>query len=334
MDSNGNPHIAFSHWDYSHDAFGRRTTVTRIDYATLKGDNWTVETVDSSAMGASVLKLDSTDQPHILYSQGGNTRFVLKYAFWAGGNWSIQTVDSSESRMFYALALDSSGNPHIAYTTCNHSQNGNNSNTADIKYASYNEKRWTTQTIDTMNSSVGFNELSLALDSKGYPHVIYLENVKFQFPSIAVSGYSSIVTYKIKYASLSESKWQSQTLFTNCTSISDLVFSSDGHPVFCFVNNSYSYYPPNSSYSSNVTINFAYWDGEHWLAHPIPTSVPSSGKLFPKLRCQRKPTGLLLQSNQSQCKRLILCPLDRPKLENYKPRLDLQFKRCLLGNRC
>jgi hypothetical protein len=288
LDSNGNPHVVFSHWDYSTDTMGRPSTVNRLDYAVWNGSCWNTQTVDSSAQEC-VLKVDSEGQPHIIYVQGGGSRFFLNYAVLEGGNWSIQTLDSSWGGMHCAMALDSRENPHVVYTAADPTKNENGSSTKEIKYARYNGHNWTTQTIERVNSSVRFTQLALALDSNGNPHVIYLHNVVFRFPSTSVSGYSNLYTYNVKYASLSGSNWQSQTLFTNCTEVSNLVFNSEGQPCFCYENNSYSYNSPNSAYSSNGTIYFAFWNGQQWLSRPLPTYPPSSAKLFLNLDTSGNP---------------------------------------------
>jgi hypothetical protein len=75
----------------------------------------------------------------------------------AEATWTTQTVDSSgEVRNHPSIALDSSGNPHIAYVVI-----------GSLKYASWNGAKWNVQDVD-----VGVFP-SLVLDKKGTPHILY-----------------------------------------------------------------------------------------------------------------------------------------------------------------
>jgi len=270
LDSNGNPHVAFIHWNPAQDSFGRPDMTTRLDYAVWTGDRWDIQTVDSFTSIEATLKLDAHDTPHIIY----NTYFqeqqsFLKYAVKEGQTWNIQTIDSTKGWMSYSMALDSSGNPHVVYT-----------DTQDIKYAYFNDGKWIIQTIDRVNSSVGFNELSMALDSNDNPHIIYLESTMFPYPSQTVGRYSYLDSYNIKYACLSNNSWQSQTVFINSTNLGNLVLNSEGYPRFCYEYDVYSVSIEYGSYWVNSTDNYGYWDGQKWVSTPIPAYFRSGENLL------------------------------------------------------
>jgi hypothetical protein len=289
LDSNGNPQVVFSHWDYARGTDGSITTISRIDYAVWTGSNWDIQTVDPSGMGGG-LKLDSGNRPHIVYISGSNLNYSLKYGILNGGTWNIQTIDSSESSMIYSMALDSAGNPHVVYTTYHYAENYNNeSSTQDIKYAYYNGTSWIIQTIDKVKISVGYNEVSITIDSNGNPHVIYLENVRFPYPSTAVGGFSFLDCYNVKYAYLSGNHWQNQTLFTNSTNLGNIVLNSDMQPTFCYEHDIYSVNIEYGSYGVNGTDNYAYWDGHEWISQPICSSGLQSGKTFMQLDSSGNP---------------------------------------------
>jgi hypothetical protein len=281
LDSNGNPHVVFSHWNYARNTNGATTTTSRIDYAVWTGSNWDIQTVDPSGTGGW-LKLDSGNRPQMIYASGSNVNYFFKYAVLNGGAWNIQTIDSSEWGMQYSMALDSAGNPHIIYTTYHYSENyGNVSSTQDIKYAYYNGVSWAIQTIEKAKTSVGYNTLSIAIDSKGNPQVLYLEAASFPYPrKNAVGGFSFLGSYNVKYASLSDNLWQSQTVFTNSTSIGNLVLNSDGQPSFCYEHDVYSVKVEYGSYGVNATNNYGFWDGQEWVSRPIYSDRFQSGKTF------------------------------------------------------
>ena len=74
-----------------------------------------------------------------------------------GSNWVLQ--DTGISAASATLALDSSGNPHIA---CIDGQL--------VKYASWTGNYWSIQTVDTVNLTYYPVELSLAIDQNNIPY--------------------------------------------------------------------------------------------------------------------------------------------------------------------
>ncbi len=289
LDSNGNPHVAYTHWEYDHDSFGRTITTSSLYYANWTSNGWDIQTVDSSG-SAGVLKLDSNDLPHIVFDTGFYYD-TLKYAVKNGATWNVQTIATSDKYMTYSLALDQSGHPHIVYTSYNDSENnGYSYDTQDIKYAYFNGDNWLIQKIDTVNFSVGFNELSIAIDSEDKPQVIYLENVEYHFPSNAVGGYSPLDTYNVKYAYLSGGQWSSQTVFTNTTNPGNLVLDSNDQPSLCYSHDIYSYYSPNNSYSANSTLTCGFLNGNTWVTRPVYSGNSQSGKSLLELDSSGNPT--------------------------------------------
>ena len=77
---------------------------------------WHTEIVDSAddyyiGKYASIA-LDSSNNPHIVYSQGSKE---IKYAYF-NGTWHIDTIDSNAYLAYgSSVALDASSNPHIVY---------------------------------------------------------------------------------------------------------------------------------------------------------------------------------------------------------------------------
>ena len=85
-----------------------------------------------------------------------------------------------EGGLFSSLVLDSSGNPHVSYEDSLHES---------LRYATYKGTSWNSELVDarTFNyfdglvataASVG-QYSSLALDSKGYPHISYYDYTSF-----------------------------------------------------------------------------------------------------------------------------------------------------------
>ena len=100
--------------------------------------------------------------------------------------WSNMTVDShGVTGQFTSLALDSSGKPHISYTSLFN---------IDLYYASWTGSGWNIETVDSAGD-VGYFT-SLALDSSGKPHISYNDNANDD----------------LKYASRTESGWINETV--------------------------------------------------------------------------------------------------------------------------
>ena len=133
--------------------------------------------------------MDTNGNPHILYvryEQNG-----LEYASWTGSNWNTQTIDPNatlSNNGFGTLALDSEGNPHIAFT-----------DGSTLYYASWNESiNWTVQTICTSPSATPYLSTGpLALDSKNTPYIMWDD-----------SG-------NVQLSTLNNSSWITQTIASN-----------------------------------------------------------------------------------------------------------------------
>jgi hypothetical protein len=152
LDSKGNPHICYD---------GGPDGTLRQAY--WNGSGWSIQDVAPVRAWSICLKIDQNDKLHLCYTVGGDDS-GLKYATFSGSNWSIQTVD--ETGWDASLALDSLGNPHIAYEL---------DNGAGHKYTKWTGSSWSTYTIDQEGSSSirGNNFVSLALDSARNPHIAY-----------------------------------------------------------------------------------------------------------------------------------------------------------------
>jgi len=154
LDSSGNPHI--SYYD---------VTAGNLKYARWTGSDWDAETADDSTNHVGVatsIALDDGNDPHISYVDTDDA--TLKYAHKSGASWTIVPVAVGGVAEYTSLALDSTGNPHIAFRK------------QGLRYTHWTGTEWLTDTV----ASGACSYPSLALDSSGIPHIAYrLDGVKY-----------------------------------------------------------------------------------------------------------------------------------------------------------
>jgi hypothetical protein len=145
LDTNDVPHIAYT--DFTHN---------QLNYATLDGGNWVIETIEAPPAGYYVqqgsLAFDSNGDPHVAY--GVNNVPLFRYASRNGGTWSTEIVASFRIALWISLEIDSQDVPHISYwDAANH-----------LGYATKVGGAWSFETIET-SDQYSPRYSSLALDS-------------------------------------------------------------------------------------------------------------------------------------------------------------------------
>ncbi|UCC58555.1 MAG: hypothetical protein JSW14_01145 [Candidatus Bathyarchaeum sp.] len=128
-----------------------------------------------------------------------------------GISWTVQTVDEKGQRYgngYIPIVLDSSNNPHIAYTVFDYPPY----TYAIVSYASWNGSGWTTQIIEEYKTAY-----SLTLDADDNPHILY--------------GGESLI-----YASWTGTNWYNQTVDENGGGYGVVVLDSSGNPNIAYTN--------------------------------------------------------------------------------------------------
>ena len=89
--------------------------VTSFVCNNVRGEIWSIETIDDAGYVGASIALDNNDNPHISYYDSINED--LMYVKWTGSTWDIQTVDSPGIvGRFASIALDDNDYPHISYS--------------------------------------------------------------------------------------------------------------------------------------------------------------------------------------------------------------------------
>ena len=182
--------MAVDNRDHPHFAYVSRRE-TGLHYAYWDGTKWHKQIIDPGHINYfTSIQLDSDGHPRISYYlyhlPTGEYSLHLKYAYFDGKSWYIQTVDPRmHTGKMNSLAVDRQGNPHIAYSYLG--------TTGDMLYAHWQGSNWQFSAADlakTENTHLGYGN-NIALDSKGYPHIVYFDNVK----------------NNVKYASWDGNRW-------------------------------------------------------------------------------------------------------------------------------
>jgi hypothetical protein len=276
LDSQGNPHIIYINTTVSGSPFHGLKAYSSLNYAYKIGQDWNLQTVDSTGFNGIVLALDASNNPHILYNGFDPNGNLLKYAFWNGENWTLQTFIASGAGSC-VMALDASGNPHLAYST----STGNYPYTATLVYTTYDGSNWAAQTIATQisNQSYSLTPNSIVLDSNGYPHILFSE-LSVTRDNASSSEY---YTYNIKYASWTGSTWNIQDVAANTASAGNIILDSKDQPHICYVHEDRTYNPTLQSYSGIESICYAYWDGSAWQSQIVEAQPSYYGYEHPTL---------------------------------------------------
>ncbi len=203
------------------------------------------------------LALDTNNVAHIsFFNNTDNNNMDLMY-FRSDNDWATPSqavvVDSSwNCGLFSSLAVDSEGNPHIAYDDRN--------NGGRIEYVSCYEGTWTSPDIvaatgQMYENTPGFptvhQEMSLKLDQDGNPHISYFD---------AVSN-------RLMYAENTTGNWVTQTVDNTgaCGSGSSLVLDQQGLPHISYFD------------IANADLKYASYDGSNWNIETIDGATTDAG---------------------------------------------------------
>ena len=185
LDSKQRPHISYVDYGSAKEA--------RLRYAYWNGSAWTkkfVPLADGAAFYTSIA-LDRNDKPHISFYDylAPDNEFVLRLRIttWNDTYWEVRTADDQDgSGKFNSLAVDSAGNPQVAYANVKDPNQG-------LRYARWTGSAWKSEILDApcYAWSVGIGS-----DKQGVPHI----------------AYTDVQNKLVKYATLDGDKWRVQTI--------------------------------------------------------------------------------------------------------------------------
>ena len=138
----------------------------RLVHSTLTDEGWEHSNVTEAPIwGASPIMFGSDGAPHICYQVEDETsssnNCVLRHARMVDGEWWFSTVSNTSVKGSHSMALDASGNAHIAFI-----QPGG------FVYANRTSDGWQrTYLLEQPISSDNYGMTSIAIDASSHPHV-------------------------------------------------------------------------------------------------------------------------------------------------------------------
>ncbi len=244
LDSNNKPHIIYR----------AQVSTNELKYAHLNGNNWTIQTIDSKGKILDyAAALDSNNNLNLVFSYNRivNSSYAeldLIYAILIGSNLTSQSIDTGRDYGWFSIAIDNNNIPHISLFDSTN-KGGDDAN-GTLKYATRsNSNGWNIQTIDSTPDA----QSSIAVDSKGQPHISY-------------------VNYGLKYASWNGNEWSIQTVDENKYVTGPCSFVLDSN------DNAHIIYNPGLLLNNNsgvlhvdeiYDLNYAKWAGSTWSIETI-----------------------------------------------------------------
>jgi hypothetical protein len=174
-------------WGY--EGIGTLDTSFQVDPGLQVNEVYAAAPVGSSSPAQQAWDIQRVDDPRFLDEKMGDHAAVydsegvlhaafggdhLYYARCENGICAVETVDPSDYVGMYAsLALDSQGNPHIAYYDLGQTEIPGFCDEDKVKYAAWDGSQWTIQVVD--EGCTG-EEPSIALDNQDIPHISYFDD--------------------------------------------------------------------------------------------------------------------------------------------------------------
>jgi hypothetical protein len=225
LDASGYPHISYI-LAYESAPFVEQMA---LHYTYKDGTGWHDQSLYTAGAGfipsnySTAIYLNGSGYPVIFYTRSD---FSLYYQTWNGSSWSDQPV-GGENGYSLSLAVDSTGNPHLAY---------NNNARSAIRYAHWTGSAWQVESIAS-----GFLCFTgLALDSSDLPHITF---VRWEGAR------------ELDYATYNGATWTVQTLpgSTGAFSDNDIDIDSQDRPHIVY------------NLESSGDLRYTYWDGSAWV---------------------------------------------------------------------
>jgi hypothetical protein len=235
LDSHQRPHI--SHMDYG----------GGLKYAYWDGVTWHTEKISIAARDIEFytsIALDHNDLPSISFYEpiaaDGSLLVRLRCARWNGKYWAVTTVDTDKgSGKFNSIAIDSKGNPRIAYGNVNYEN-------ASLRYSYWTGESWKTDIVEGEGKpGTSCWSVAMVLDKDDNPHITY----------------TNVPELLVKYATKKDGHWKIEAVDSlarqGYPDRNAITLDDHGNPYL-------SYYDAGAG-----VVKLAYREGQKWFSEVI-----------------------------------------------------------------
>jgi hypothetical protein len=160
---------------------------TLLTLAPLNAATWYLQEVDpDTTCGENSVIMDANHYPHVFYYRGAPPDVYLVHSSWNGSGWTREVVAEAEdyTNGGPSAAFDRQGRIHVAY---------NCAEGEGLGYALF-DSVWHCETVDTVGDASTADQVSLAVDSLGDPHIAYFRGIT-GIPLRYASKYGGIWTF-------------------------------------------------------------------------------------------------------------------------------------------
>jgi hypothetical protein len=201
-------------------------------------NGWNTEALKANNLeSVQTIAIDRNDRPHIIIGgKADDNVYPLEYAGRTGCPWNFELLETGDSlAMHNSMALDSKGNPHVAYTI----EDGP-FGALQLRYAQWTGNSWNITQLDS-GSNIGQRN-SIGIDSNDHPHLTWAD------PDHS----------RLKYGKWTGGNWSIEILPFGTFSSSMAIDSKDiPHIVYC----------------DDGDLRHAKWNGNVWKTELVDSKV-------------------------------------------------------------
>lgn len=234
-----------------------------------QGEGWLIEVVDPDTYTNGFrIAVDGNNVPHIAYMgyDMASDSYVLRYTNRTDGTWKGEDLDP-QSGFHAAIAVDKTNKPHIVYNSAYDCEPG------CVKHTNWTGNEWNTTVLD---SGLGiYAPVSIALNSKDYPHMIYpapstmhvnWTGNEWNYETLTFAGrpdsvalddkdfphISYVISKRLEYAKWNGASWVVQVVVNYSVVLTHLDLDSRNNPHIVF------------TIPGGDDLRYARWNGSAW----------------------------------------------------------------------
>lgn len=262
-DSNGRVHIVWMDGEE-----GIHSETTNLVHSYWNGDVWSAPATIATGNYHELpsLAADTSGNVYLVWNADTNPdAWQIYYSKYNGTSWSsalaISGANPSDTAWDAKIAIDSSGNPNVAYTFI---PAGVGCNCRYIYYTNYNGASWSAPVSLSQAGALDYYP-AIAADSTGKVHVVW-RNV----------GPAAINPYQIRHRVWNGSSWSSETSISNI-----FIENQESTPRIAVDknNNAHVVWQEGDIRLGPLSVMYSKWSGTSWSS-PFTVSSTSNQNIF------------------------------------------------------